>query len=161
VVRCAVLAGSRNPEDPKQTKSRAKQTAQLLKGLTDFAHAHDALDAPALMAGDLNTTNIRQIADIARTVFELCQQTAHPFLFTATPPRSLPTSVTTTRRMCIDCAPMHCAAPPTAHRPRMPQQQPPASQPARTATYAPRTHAHARTRTHARARARARTHEKY
>ena len=93
---------ARNPEDPKQTKSRAKQTAQLLKGLTDFATEHNALDAPALLAGDLNTTNIRQIADIARTVFEMCEKACHPFIFTATPPRTLPTSVTTSRRMVID-----------------------------------------------------------
>jgi len=93
---------ARNPEDPTQTKSRAKQTAQLLKGLTDFADTHGALDEPALLAGDLNTTNIRQIADIARTVFELCRKPAHPFMFSAAAPPSLPTSVTTTRRMCID-----------------------------------------------------------
>lgn len=93
---------ARNPEDPKQTSSRAKQTAQLLKGLTDFAQANHALDAPVILAGDLNTTNIQQIANIARVVFELCSEAVHPFIFTASAPRSLPTSVTTTRKMCID-----------------------------------------------------------
>ena len=93
---------ARNPEDNSQTKQRAKQTAQLMKGLTDFAKKHDACHEPALLAGDLNTTNIRQIADIARTVFDLCNQRAHPFVFSAHAPRSLPTSVTTSRRMCID-----------------------------------------------------------
>jgi len=93
---------ARNPEDPKQTSSRAKQTAQLLKGLTDFATEHGVLNAPVVLAGDLNTTNIQQIANIARVVFELCSEAVHPFIFTASAPRSLPTSVTTTRKMCID-----------------------------------------------------------
>ena len=93
---------ARNPEDNTQTKQRAKQTAQLMKGLTDFANFHGACHEPAILAGDLNTTNIRQIADIARTVFDLCNQRAHPFVFSAHAPRSLPTSVTTSRRMCID-----------------------------------------------------------
>jgi hypothetical protein len=55
-----------------------------------------------VLAGDLNTTNIQQIANIARVVFELCSEAVHPFIFTASAPRSLPTSVTTTRKMCID-----------------------------------------------------------
>lgn len=93
---------ARNPEDERQTKSRAKQAAQLLQLLTEFAQAHDALEVPVILAGDMNTTNIRQIANIARVVFELSDRPCHPFVFTASAPRTLPTSVTTTRKMCID-----------------------------------------------------------
>ena len=56
---------ARNPEDPSQTKSRAKQTAQLLNGLNDFAIEHRALDAPVIFGGDLNTTNVRMISHSA------------------------------------------------------------------------------------------------
>ena len=93
---------ARNPEDPAQTKSRAKQTAQLMKGVTDFAKVHQAMHDPVLLAGDLNTTNIREIANIARTVFELCTEECHPVIFSAVAPRTLHTSVTTTRKMTID-----------------------------------------------------------
>ena len=93
---------ARNPEDPKQTKSRAKQAAQLLQMLTDFALQHDAMEVPVVLAGDMNTTSIKQIANIARSVFELCERPCHPFVFSAFAPRTLPTSVTTTRKMCID-----------------------------------------------------------
>ena len=55
-----------------------------------------------MLAGDLNTTNIRQIGNIARAVLELSDQPVHPFLFSAQATRSTPTSVTSTRRMRID-----------------------------------------------------------
>ena len=49
-----------------------------------------------MLAGDLNTTNIRQIGNIARAVLELCDQPVHPFVFSALSTRSMPTSVTQT-----------------------------------------------------------------
>ena len=55
-----------------------------------------------MLAGDLNTTNIRQIGNIARAVLELSDQPVHPLLFSAQATRSTPTSVTSTRRMRID-----------------------------------------------------------
>ena len=55
-----------------------------------------------MLAGDLNTTNIRQIGNIARAVLELSDQPVHPFVFSAQATRSTPTSVTSTRRMRID-----------------------------------------------------------
>lgn len=70
--------------------------------LTDFALKHDAMEVPVVLAGDMNTTSIKQIANIARSVFELCDRPVHPFVFSAFAPRTLPTSVTTTRKMCID-----------------------------------------------------------
>ena len=93
---------ARNPEDDAQTKNRAKQTAQLVQTLTYFAAKHDAMDAAVLLAGDLNTTNIRQLGNIARAVFEFCDEPVHPFIFNAIAPRSMPTSVTSTRKMTID-----------------------------------------------------------
>ena len=36
-----------------------------------------------MLAGDLNTTNIRMIGNIARAVLELSDQPVHPFLFSA------------------------------------------------------------------------------
>lgn len=93
---------ARNPEDEKQTKSRAKQAAQLMQLLTEFAQRHDAMDVPVVLAGDMNTTSIKQLANIARSVFDLCNHSCHPFVFSAHAPCTLPTSVTTTRNMCID-----------------------------------------------------------
>ena len=48
----------------------------------------DAMDAAVLLAGDLNTTNIRQLGNIARAVFEFCDEPVHPFIFNATAPLS-------------------------------------------------------------------------
>ena len=93
---------ARNPEDEQQTKSRALQTSQLMQRLTLFSARNGSMSDPVLLAGDLNTTNIRQIANIARVVFEFSDEPVHPFLFEASAPRSLPTSVTCTRKMCID-----------------------------------------------------------
>lgn len=93
---------ARNPEDPRATKSRAKQAAQLFQGLTEFASEHGALATPVVVAGDMNTTSIKKVASIARCVFELSGKDVHPFIFSANAPRTLPTSVTTTRKMCID-----------------------------------------------------------
>ena len=93
---------ARNPEDPRQLSTRAKQTAQLLFALTKFAARHDASHVPVVLAGDLNTTNIRHVANVTRVAFELGGVDVHPFLFTASALRSPPTTVTTMRKMCID-----------------------------------------------------------
>ena len=42
-----------------------------------------------MLAGDLNTTNIRMIGNIARAVLELSDQPVHPFLFSAQATRDL------------------------------------------------------------------------
>lgn len=55
-----------------------------------------------LQAGDLNTTNIQKIAEIAMSVFTLAREPVHPFLFSAVAPRTLPTSVTAIRQVRID-----------------------------------------------------------
>jgi len=110
---------ARNPEDCAQTKMRAKQAAALFQKLTPFAAHHDALDAPVILAGDLNTTNIRQLGNIARAVLELCDQPVHPFVFSAMATRSLPTSVTSTRRMRIDYL-LHSTAVQMIDAPNMP-----------------------------------------
>ena len=110
---------ARNPEDCTQTKMRAKQAAALFQKLTPFAAHHDALDAPVILAGDLNTTNIRQLGNIARAVLELCDQPVHPFVFSAMATRSLPTSVTSTRRMRIDYL-LHSTAVQMVDAPNMP-----------------------------------------
>jgi hypothetical protein len=46
------------------------------------------------------------VANLARAVFVLCEQPCHPMLWNFTAPRTPPTSVTTTRKMCIDCLPL-------------------------------------------------------
>ena len=93
---------ARNPEDPLKTQVRAKEVAQLLYQLTKFATQHDAMDVPVMVAGDMNATNVREIGGVARVVFELAAEPAHPFVFAATAPRSMPTSVTSSRKVCID-----------------------------------------------------------
>lgn len=52
---------ARNPEDEHQTTRRVRQAAQLFQRLTEFAARHDAMAHPVMLAGDLNTTNIRQV----------------------------------------------------------------------------------------------------
>ncbi|EOD22320.1 hypothetical protein EMIHUDRAFT_101445 [Emiliania huxleyi CCMP1516] len=93
---------ARNPDDPTMDRIRVRETAQLLYALTAFAREHGAIDAPVVMAGDFNTTNFRQLAAAARTLFELSHETVHPFVFNAFAAASQPTSVTACRKMCID-----------------------------------------------------------
>ena len=54
------------------------------------------------MAGDLNTTNARQLANVCRAVFALTNEPGHPFLFDHFAPRTTPTSVTSIRKCRID-----------------------------------------------------------
>jgi len=102
---------ARNPEDPHRTKDRARQIAQLMYGLTKFALDHNALNddnnkneksVPAMLAGDMNETNLRHIATIARIKCGLAKETCHPFVFTSKAPKTPYTSVTSCRQMCID-----------------------------------------------------------
>ena len=90
---------ARNPEDESQTKNRARQAAQIFQKITCFAVANGALDEPAVLAGDLNTTRVRQLGNIARAVFTLANEPAHSFIYEATAPRTTPTSVTTSRKV--------------------------------------------------------------
>eukprot|EP00977_Amphora_coffeiformis_P022071 scaffold10368_cov180-Amphora_coffeaeformis.AAC.4 len=105
---------ARNPEDPNKTKDRARQMAQLLYQLTRFATEHNAMpneqesdddgdDAvPAMIAGDMNETNLRHIATIARIKCGLADEACHPLVFASRAPRTADTSVTAARQMCID-----------------------------------------------------------
>ena len=54
---------------------------------------------PAASVGeDDKSTNLRQLASIALAVFTLAREPAHPFIYSALAPRSLPTSVTGIRK---------------------------------------------------------------
>ena len=72
-----------SPPSPPQPSPQPTQAAALFQKLTPFAAQHDALHVPVMLAGDLNTTNIRMIGNIARAVLELSDQPVHPFLFSA------------------------------------------------------------------------------
>lgn len=82
---------ARNPECPNQTKVRARQTAQLMRHLTDFAHRNKADEAPVILMGDLNAQHFGEIRGIARTVFQVSTIHATPS-FSAAPtcPRAPP-----------------------------------------------------------------------
>lgn len=100
---------ARNPEDPNKTKDRARQMAQLLYQLTRFATEHNAMEedksenaVPVMIAGDMNETNLRHIATIARIKCGMANEVCHPFVFASRAPKTSDTSVTASRKMCID-----------------------------------------------------------
>ena len=92
----------RNPEEAAQTQFRVREAAQIFQKLSLFAAAHGAMEAAVVLAGDLNTTNVRQIGNIARVIFDLTDEPAHRFMYQVTAPRTRPTSVTCVRRVAID-----------------------------------------------------------
>jgi len=100
LVLCTHLA--RNPEDPSQTKVRARQAAQLMKHLTEFATRHAAIEVPVVLMGDLNAQHFGEVRGIARTVFQVSGHPCHNFLFRCADVPTGPTSVTDMRKVRID-----------------------------------------------------------
>jgi Ca2+-binding EF-hand superfamily protein/endonuclease/exonuclease/phosphatase family metal-dependent hydrolase len=100
LVVCTHLA--RNPEDPSQTKVRARQAAQLMKHLTDFATRHNSIEVPVVLMGDLNAQHFGEVRGIARTVFQVSGHPCHNFLFRCADVPTGPTSVTDLRKVRID-----------------------------------------------------------
>lgn len=96
---------ARNPEDPSKTKDRARQVAQILYHVTLFAsdHEHEGGEAPVVLAGDLNETNLWKIGIMARIKCGVANTSCHPFIFTSRAASSpLPTSITSCRSVRID-----------------------------------------------------------
>jgi Ca2+-binding EF-hand superfamily protein/exonuclease III len=93
---------ARNPEDSAMTFLRARQIAQLMKNLTEFAAKNDALDCPVVMMGDLNAAVFGEIRGMARAVFQLAGQDVHSFLWRSDDVQTTATSVTSTRDVRID-----------------------------------------------------------
>eukprot|EP00403_Amphidinium_massartii_P002470 CAMPEP_0178372250 /NCGR_PEP_ID=MMETSP0689_2-20121128/1254_1 /TAXON_ID=160604 /ORGANISM="Amphidinium massartii, Strain CS-259" /LENGTH=826 /DNA_ID=CAMNT_0019992163 /DNA_START=82 /DNA_END=2559 /DNA_ORIENTATION=+ len=93
---------ARNPECRRQTMVRAKQAAQLMKRLTDFADKHNAENVPVVLMGDLNAQHFGEIRGIARSVFQVSDHPCHPFLFRCADVPTGPTSITDVRNVRID-----------------------------------------------------------
>eukprot|EP00927_Polykrikos_kofoidii_P060004 TRINITY_DN55087_c0_g1_i1.p1 TRINITY_DN55087_c0_g1~~TRINITY_DN55087_c0_g1_i1.p1 ORF type:complete len:824 (-),score=170.47 TRINITY_DN55087_c0_g1_i1:41-2512(-) len=93
---------ARNPESTDQTKVRARQAAQLMKNLTDFASRFEADDVAVVWMGDLNAQHFGEIRGIARTVFQVYDHPCHQFLFRCSDVPTGPTSFTETRNVRID-----------------------------------------------------------
>jgi len=81
---------------------RARQAAQLLKHLTDFAQRHKADDVPVVLVGDMNAQHFGEIRGIARTVFQVSGHPCHSFLFNCADVPTGPTSMTDCRQVRID-----------------------------------------------------------
>jgi len=97
---------ARNPEDRGKTKERARQIAQILYHITLFAKEHEQEgeeEAPVVLAGDLNETNLWHLDTMARIKCGVADMKCHPFIFTSRAAASpMPTSITSCRSMRID-----------------------------------------------------------
>lgn len=96
---------ARNPEDRGKTKERARQIAQILYHVTLFAEEHEQKvgEAPVVLAGDLNETNLWHLGTLARIKCGVADKRCHPFIITSRAAASpMPTSITSCRSMRID-----------------------------------------------------------
>lgn len=93
---------ARNPEDPAMTRLRARQTAQLIKHLTEFSNSHDSGEVPVVLMGDLNAQDFGEIRGVARTLFKVSRHETHPFLWRSSDVPTGVTSSTETRNVRID-----------------------------------------------------------
>jgi len=95
---------ARNPEDRGKTKERARQVAQILYHVTLFAgEREEEWEAPIVLAGDLNETNLWHLGTMARIKCGVADMRCHPFIFTSRAAASpMPTSITSCRSMRID-----------------------------------------------------------
>jgi len=95
---------ARNPEDRGKTKERARQIAQILYQVTQFAEEHEQrVEAPVVLAGDLNDTTLWHLGTMARIKFGVAGMIGHPFIFTSRAAASpTPTSITSCRSVRID-----------------------------------------------------------
>eukprot|EP01062_Namystynia_karyoxenos_P046942 TRINITY_DN35303_c0_g1_i1.p1 TRINITY_DN35303_c0_g1~~TRINITY_DN35303_c0_g1_i1.p1 ORF type:complete len:662 (+),score=192.93 TRINITY_DN35303_c0_g1_i1:83-2068(+) len=108
--QCAIFLSThlaRNPEEERQEWLRARQIGQVLKFLAHFAHEHCALDAPVVIAGDMNSANFVRVRGLAEAILvlrgDLAQdQVVHPMLFEARDVPTGATSVTDCRQVRID-----------------------------------------------------------
>ena len=85
---------ARNPENRQQHLPRGYQYGLLFRELLVFAAAHGALDAPVVIAGDLNAQCVDELSELSKGVAAVCggMEKAHPVLWSI---RDAPTSATT------------------------------------------------------------------
>lgn len=63
---------ARNPECRQQTLPRGYQYGLLFRELLAFASAHDAVDAPVVITGDLNAKCIDELSELSKGVAAVC-----------------------------------------------------------------------------------------
>ena len=95
---------ARNPEDKGKTKERARQIAQILYHVTQFAGEYETeVEAPVILAGDLNDTSLWHLGTMTKIKFGVADLIGHPFIFTSRAATSpTPTSITSCRSVRID-----------------------------------------------------------
>ncbi|CAJ1438210.1 unnamed protein product, partial [Effrenium voratum] len=93
----------RNPEDPSQDMLRARQVGQIFRALVDFTSRHGALEAPVILAGDLNCSSFGRLRGVANTLALLNREVIlHPFTFDTADVPTGNTSVTACRNLRLD-----------------------------------------------------------
>lgn len=94
---------ARNPEQPELDRLRARQVGQVLRRTGLFMAEHSAMDAPVILAGDMNATNFGRLRGIASAVALLNEEAfVHPFTFDCRDVPTGATSCTQVRNVRID-----------------------------------------------------------
>eukprot|EP00756_Hemistasia_phaeocysticola_P052145 Hpha_TRINITY_DN2734_c0_g1::TRINITY_DN2734_c0_g1_i1::g.110315::m.110315 len=98
---------ARNPEEKRQEWLRARQIGHMMRFVGQFAEQHGALNAPVVIAGDMNSSNFCRVRGLAEAMLIMCgevakDQVVHPMLFEARDVPTGATSVTSCRSVRID-----------------------------------------------------------
>ena len=93
---------ARNPECEQAVWPRSFQFGCLFRELLAFAKAHDAMDVPVVLTGDLNAKDCDVLSGIARSLSLLLSSPAHPVLWSVLDVPTPATTFTEARAVRID-----------------------------------------------------------
>ena len=95
---------ARNPEKREQDLRRGYQYGLLFRELLAFAQAHDAVDVPCIITGDLNAQSVDDLSGLTKAVAIACGgvEEVHPIISCVQDAPTPPTTKTDARCFRID-----------------------------------------------------------